>query len=258
MVPLALASADLPDRPDRPDGAPDDGTAAPEPSAEPGPGPETRLRSGPAPRSPAEPDIPPPGLDDLAPPRAHRPPPAPQRRAPVQRVVLALLLIAAAGLIGYILSRPGEAPGGPDVLARSVEAAGDLRHILGTDQPAEAQQFVRDEFGWRVGVPTFATATLRGVAIARTAPAVEVPVFLYADGDGRDVAVFAYSYALLDQVPDRLTLARADYDELDVGVPVVRRVGGTGVLLWRDRDDIYVAVTDLPPAVLQEGLLMER
>lgn len=185
-------------------------------------------------------------------------PPAPERRSPLQRAALALLVIAAAALIGYVLSRPDGREAGSDVLTRSVEAAGKLRLVLETDTPAEARQFVREEFGWRVGVPVFEAAPLRGVAIAQTAPAVEVPVFLYADVEDHNVAVFAYSYALLDQVPDRLRLTAVDYDDLDDGAPFVRRAGGRDVVLWRDRDDIYVAVTDLPPDALTAGLAMAR
>ena len=171
---------------------------------------------------------------------------------------LALLVIAAAALIGYALSRPDGRDAGPDALVHSLEAASRLRLVLETDTPAEARQFVRDEFGWRVGVPVFEAAALRGVAIAQTAPSVEVPVFLYADAEGRDVAVFTYSYALLDQVPDRLRLTDADYADLDGGVPFVRRADGQDVVLWRDRDDIYVTVSDLPPDALTGGFAMAR
>jgi hypothetical protein len=124
--------------------------------------------------------------------------------------------------------------------------------------PAEAQQFIREEFGWRVGVPLFTEVSLTGVAIAQAAAAVEVPVFLYADEDDQNVAVFAYSYALLDQVPDRLRLSDDDYEGLAEGVPAVRETSLGEILLWRDRDDIYVAVTDLPPADLVDGLTMNR
>jgi hypothetical protein len=176
----------------------------------------------------------------------------------LQRALLALLLIAAAGMIGYVLSTTDERTDEPDALARSVEAAGNLRLLLRTDVPAEARQFVREEFGWRVGVPAFDAASLTGVAIAQAAAAVEVPVFLYADEEDRNVAVFAYSYALLDQVPDRLRLTGDDYDDLAEGDPVIRGTDLGDVILWRDRDDIYVAVTHLPPDALTDGLSMER
>src|SRR5690606_10092203 len=139
---------------------------------------------------------------------------APQPRSALQRVVLALLLVAAAALIGYAVSRPSSDGRSPNALVRSAEAAPDLTPVLDTDDPLEAQQFVRSEFGWRVGVPLFGREPrLRGVAVAPVAPAVEVPVFLYDDAEG-EVAVFVYSYALLDQVPDRLRLAPTDYEDL--------------------------------------------
>ena len=187
--------------------------------------------------------------------------PATEKRSPVQRFALAALLIAAAALIGYAVSRPAAPDADPDTLARSAEAARTLQFVLDTDDAREARRFVRNEFGWRVGVPIFSgagAASLRGLAVAEVAPAVEVPVFLYSNGDNREVAVFVYSYALLDQVPDRLTFSRGDLDMLAEGDPVVRRADDTELVLWRDRDDIYVAVTDLPAPRLIESLTMAR
>lgn len=278
--------------PDRPDVS--DPTAPPAPEITPPAQPEIEPPAQPEIEPPTQPEIVPPDQPEITPPSAPeiRPPPtsdpspdsawvpaAPPSRAtprtappapvspaappepkrpPLQRAVLAVLLIAAAGLIGYVLSTTNERPDEPDALARSVEAAGNLRLLLRTDVPAEARQFVREEFGWRVGVPTFEAASLTGVAIAQAAAAVEVPVFLYADEEDRNVAVFAYSYALLDQVPDRLRLTDDDYDDLAEGAPVIRGTDLGDVILWRDRDDIYVAVTDLPPDALTDGLSMDR
>lgn len=182
----------------------------------------------------------------------------PATRSPLQRAVVALLLIAAAALIGYALSRPASEDGDPDTLARSAEAARELQLVLDTDDLLEARRFVRTTFGWRVGVPVFEAASLRGVAVAEVTSSIEVPVLLYANGDNREIAVFLYSYALLDQVPERLTFARADFDDLSFGEPVIRQADGTDALLWRDRDDIYVAITDIAPEDLRAGLTMAR
>lgn len=180
-------------------------------------------------------------------------------RSPVQRFVLAVLLVAAAGLIGYVLSRPaGLDARNPDAVARSVEAARQLQFVLDTQEPLEARRFVRNEFGWRVGVPIIPRVGLQGVAVAEVADEVEVPVFLYADADDREIAVFVYSYALLDQTLDRLTLARADLDDLALGDPVRRPVGPAETFLWRDRDDIYIAVASPDATHLIDGLTMAR
>lgn len=130
--------------------------------------------------------------------------------------------------------------------------------MLETGDPLEARAFVRDEFGWRVGVPVFEIAALRGVAVVEVAPAVEVPVFVYDGADALEVAVFAYSYALFDQVPDRLRLDPSDYADLSAPAPFTRHTNGTDLLLWRDRDDIYVAVTGLNPDDLADGLTVAR
>lgn len=182
----------------------------------------------------------------------------PEPRSPLQRVVLALLLVATAALIGYVVSRPSTDSQSPNALARSAEAAEDLYPVLDTEDPLEARQFVRSEFGWRVGVPLFGQGPrLRGVAVARVAPAVEVPVFLY-DDDAGEATVFVYSYALFDQVPDRLRLTRGDYDDLAGAAPVLRHSEDRTILLWRDRDDIYVAVVNGEPERLADGLTTVR
>jgi hypothetical protein len=174
-------------------------------------------------------------------------------------VLLGILLAGAVALIAYALTRERDPEAGPDALTYAVVAARSVSISELTDDPGRAREFIRDEFGWRVGVPVFQRATLRGVGITQITPGVEVPIFRYADERGREVTVFALSYALLDQVPDRLRLSRADYERLAADTtPSVRRVRGSDVLLWRDRDDIYVAVTAVPTADLVDRVVMAR
>jgi hypothetical protein len=195
-------------------------------------------------------------------PRDREADPKPARRlSGLQQAAVIGLGVVALLLVAHALTRDrAERPGEADALARAVAEAGTLEVVLATDDPARARQFARDEFGWRVGVPLFEGVELQGVAIAELAPAVEVPVFVYADVErGRPVAVFALSYALLDQVPERLRLARADYERLaEDDRPSVRRIRGSDVVLWRDRDDIFIAVTGIPPAQLTRRLFVAR
>lgn len=282
---LLLAASDPPheptpqpdERPDEPDvppvepgespaadlaAEPTPATPGVEPSAttpRPPAAPDTAWTNAPAlaePPGPAEPPTPVEPPEPEAPP-ARLAPAEPTPRSLPQRILIAALLIAAAALIGYALTRPTDGDAAADALARTVEVAGRLTEPFETDDPAAALAYIRGEFGWRVGVPVFPEAQLEGVAIARVAPAVEVPVFLYRAG-GERVPVFAYSYALFDQVTDRLRLRRADYDALTGEDAVTRRTRGTDLVLWRDRDDIYVAVTDLPPEQLLDGMRMAR
>lgn len=217
------------------------------PSNEPGEGEAGKATSGPPPPLPPAPGGPP----------AASPAPGAGPHSPLQRALVAALLIAAAALIGYVLSRPtdGEAA---DVLARTAEVATRVPEPFETDDPAAALAYIHGEFGWRVGVPVFAEARLEGVAIAPLAPAVEVPVLLYRTAEAAPLAVFIYNYALFDQVTDRLRLRRADYDALAGEEAVARRARGRDLVLWRDRADVYVAVTDLAPDRLLEGMRVAR
>lgn len=174
-------------------------------------------------------------------------------------LVGALALAAAAVVVVAVLRERPAAPATADAVVRAAALAERVEPVLRTDDPAVVRGFVRDEFGWRVGVPVFELADLQGAAIVELAPSVEVPVFVYEDARGRRVTVFTLSYALLDQVPDRLRLERADYEALTVALqPVVRRAADAEVVLWRDRDDIFLAVSTIPPSSLTDRLAMAR
>jgi hypothetical protein len=180
--------------------------------------------------------------------------------SPLARVLLVLLALAAVGLIAYAVTRESAVePEGDEIMARLVVAMDEVELSLSTAQPAVARQYVLDEFGWRVGVPMFDAASLSGVGIATVAPAIDLPVFLYADDEERSAAVFVLNYVLLDQVPDRLHLAREDYERLAAEPrPHHRTVRSQEVVFWRDRGDIYVAVTEIPSRELAGNIQMMR
>ncbi len=170
---------------------------------------------------------------------------------------LAVVVLAALALLAYLMAQREAPPDNPDLLARAAAAAEAVALEEPTQDAGAARDYVRAEFGWRVAVPQFAAADLQGVGIAEIAPDVEVPVFLYSGARGQQAAAFVLNYALLDQVPDRLRLSAADYDRLaDAEYLAVRQVGGADVLLWRHRDDLFVVVTELDPALLTDGLSM--
>jgi hypothetical protein len=70
-------------------------------------------------------------------------------------------------------------------------------------------------------------------------------VLLYRSPQDPDdeLVVYAFSYALLDTLSDRVTLQSGLRNQLEQsGTIIARRVGDRSVLLWRNRDDIYVLV----------------
>jgi len=177
----------------------------------------------------------------------------------VQRLLIGLVAIAAIVLVVLAITSGREDADVHDAMQQVVAAQPRVEMSITTSDPERAQRFVRDEFGWRVGVPSFELAELEGVGIVGIALGVEVPAFLYLDAEGRETVAFALNYALLDQVPDRIRLSPEDYELLAQDTrPRTRRVRGQDVIFWRDRDDIYIAVTEIDSEELAAGLTMTR
>jgi hypothetical protein len=182
-----------------------------------------------------------------------------RRYSVLDRLLVLGVTLAAVLLIAYVVTQ-ADKPQDPDnVLVQAVEAAAQAEISLTTSSSRRARQFVQDEFGWTVGVPIFPAAELVGVGIGALAPVIEVPVFFYRDSRGREAVLFSLNYALLDQVPDRVRLRRSDYERLaEDPNPRTHRVGGRQVMLWRDRADIYILVTDIPPDIMAFNIRVTR
>jgi hypothetical protein len=173
------------------------------------------------------------------------------------RRLLWLVVLGIAGFGVYLLLTTRDQVS--DVFTQSVIAAATVSPDFETDSPMEVQQFVRSEFGWRVGVPEFRMVELLGVTIAQLPPGIEVPAMLYADYEGRTVVVFTYSYAFFDRFGDQVALPEDSYRQLaQPGNHEVRRVGGSLTIAWRDRDNIFIAVTRLDADELVQGMTMMR
>ncbi len=183
-------------------------------------------------------------------------------RHPVTRVLVALLIVLLAGLLGWLAwqsTRPNGSPSSThssDLIRRSVELVASLSVEQPLTRPAEAERYLARQ-GWRVVVPDIADARLVGLAQAPVLPDLSVPVLLFEDRtSGRTLAIYLYSYALLDRYRDRLTLdadvLRQIEEEQHFDLHVL---GRQQVLVWRYRDDIYVAVTEGDAATLRERIV---
>jgi hypothetical protein len=182
-----------------------------------------------------------------------------RRYSVLDRLLILGITLAAVLLIAYVVTQADRPQDSDNVLVQAVEAAAQAEISLATGSSRRARQFVQDEFGWTVGVPVFPAAELVGVGIGALAPVIEVPVFFYRDSRGREAVLFSLNYALLDQVPDRVRLRRSDYERLaDDPNPRTHRVAGRQVMLWRDRADIYVLVTDIPPDIMAFNIRVTR
>jgi hypothetical protein len=181
---------------------------------------------------------------------------SPSRTAGPSRSLLGALFGAALLVVGvgalYLLQPSGSSP------SSSPEEA--LLPFLATqastvslDTPitnrAEAEAYIASTWARRVQLPALAHASIAGVGQARLQSDHSVPVALYRDSTttGR-IAAFAYSYALANR-GNRSPLSTAIRKALAPPRQPVRHTqdDATG-LLWRNRDDIFIALSPTVPA----------
>ncbi len=179
-----------------------------------------------------------------------------RRGGSLRRMLAALLIITLAGGTGYFASHLLKPAPEANVVALSARAAGQPRLTLQTSRPAAAEQFVHSRLGQRLDVPAIDRAALHDVSIVEVAPGVPVPVFSYEDADtGRPLTVYAYTYALLERHPERLHLDSGVLQTIvEEAHPEVRHVEDRAVVIWRHRDEIFVAVARGDTETLRERL----
>ena len=191
----------------------------------------------------------------------------PDIQSALLRGLLGAAVVAAAGLLGFWLAPSGDRPSEPvpdsaaSLTVRTVQYASELRPASGAglDTPAASRRraidsLVRSELGRRIEIPRIAGASLERFTIEQVTPDARVPVLLYrtdrssrASPDSLLLPVFVYNYALLDETREELTLGPGTLDRLDRREYVIDRSGDRPAVLWRQRDDIYLAVTPIDP-----------
>ena len=172
--------------------------------------------------------------------------PLPARRRPLRRLLSGLAIIVLVGLIGYgLTARIPEPETDFDIITLSARRAADVRPTFRTASPEQAERYVRDRLGQRITVPNIDQVLLVGVGSGAIIPGAEVPVLLFEDpATGERITVFTYSYAFLERNRGRVQLERdillqiENDDRFDL-----HDLGERKVLVWRNRDDIFVAVT---------------
>jgi len=172
---------------------------------------------------------------------------------------VAFLLVVSAGIGGatYLLSpsSPGAASP-PSVVEISAQRAEEVPIDYETEDPSEAASFIRETWGRRVSVPTLEGAALQGVGRLSFSPNVEVPALLYTPTDGTDMVALVFNYALIDQLEDRAQLTQTVRSRLAANDSLLtRRRRDRAVVLWRQRDDIFVLVApNTDPATLRSRI----
>ena len=175
------------------------------------------------------------------------------------RPVVVMLIILGIGAMGYFTSQSLEREPETNLITLAVRQADAVRPAMQTGSPEQAEGFVLDELNWLLTLPTIDDAVLTGVGSREVVPGVTVPVFLFDDTlDETDDAITVYvvSYALLDQHKEHIQLdpeiLRQIQDDQQFDL---HDLGRRNALVWRSRDDIYVAVTPGDPEALRKRIV---
>ncbi len=163
--------------------------------------------------------------------------------------LLGALLLAGGAGAAYVL-QPGASsspsPERPDLISFSAAQAPALSVAKPTSSAGAAETHIASTWNRRVRVPTVAGAALQGVGrVAAENGGPDVPVLLYSDSTtGARIAAFVYSYALVDDLQAAAPLNTQVRSQLaERNRPVAQTRDSASGLLWRNRDDIFVAVS---------------
>jgi len=177
-------------------------------------------------------------------------------RRTVATTVGALVLAALAGAVLWQSLAPAPSPD-VSLVTFSARRAGAVSVPVSMDTPEAAERYLSREWDRRVTVPEIRNATLQGVSALEVDDNLRIPALLYADSaaTGR-ITVFAYSYALIDRLGDRAPLDDDLFERLRTPEQLIARAeADAGVVLWRQRADVFLAVAPhLSPDALRTRL----
>lgn len=156
-----------------------------------------------------------------------------------------LAIIAVAGLLGYGFSYFALQTPNPNLISLSARQAESVEAHFETSSAEQAERYIYERLGNRVTLPTIADASLQGVSIRSVVDRAEVPILLYEDAStGRPITVYVYSYAFLDRHQKDLVLERDILRQIEAeGNFDLHDLGEEKALVWRYRDDIFIAIT---------------
>ncbi|MXW64070.1 MAG: hypothetical protein F4Z69_04525 [Bacteroidetes bacterium SB0668_bin_1] len=160
--------------------------------------------------------------------------------------VPALLIILASGLIASGLSNLTKRSQETNLISLSIRQAEHIEAGFETAEPDEVENYVRESLRRRIDVPAIEGAELTGVSIHDAGDGARIPVLLYRNtNESGDIVLYAYSYAFLDTHGHRFQLTGDVLERIETeDLFDLRDSGETNVLVWRQRDDIFIAVTE--------------
>jgi hypothetical protein len=157
-----------------------------------------------------------------------------------------VVVFVTGGLAGlaYFDSPTPPSPSSQSLIALTAERTGDISSTQDTKTPSAAADVIRKTWDRRVSVPSLQGAVLQGVGRLPLDDRVDVPALLYRDDEsGSGIVAYVFNYALLDRVGDRVRLGPSLRRDLAANQsPLTRRRADRALVLWRQRDDIFVLV----------------
>jgi hypothetical protein len=166
----------------------------------------------------------------------------------LKRTAIGLVLVALAGSIGYWLSPSSRSPSDQyfdrqTLGAQSIVQLDSLSSLQETSTPETTHTFIRRQLNRQVSIPTLEGYSLAGITIEDIVEGARVPVLIY-EKSNTTVTVYVYNYALLDDHPDKLHLSRQLLKQLERENRFVSEQHEDHyIVFWRNRDDIYAAVS---------------
>ena len=188
--------------------------------------------------------------------RARRKSPAVSTAA-LRNVGIGFLVIFFAGLFAYGAVRLLERPPDVGAISVTVRAAEEPPRIMyPTDDRGRAAEYIASELDWRLTVPRIEGASLQGASRHEIIRDTFIPLLTYHDEATNElIPVFVYDYALLGRVGDRLRFEAETLRQIeDENHFELHDMGSKQVLVWRNRDDIFVAVTRGGAEALQDRI----
>jgi DNA-directed RNA polymerase specialized sigma24 family protein len=179
----------------------------------------------------------------------------------LQKGGIAFLILLALSFAAYSVSTyltpSASTPSPANLIQLSAERAGALQPTLETSNAAEAELFVTEQLGRNIAVPRIDSSILQGVSIVEMSNAIQVPAFVFTDqASNQRITTYAYTYAVIDQLDDQVQLAQDVRENLQSEQQITLHRTETGnVLVWRVRDDIYLAVTQANPGSVRSRIL---
>lgn len=177
-----------------------------------------------------------------------------------RRFILVAGLVTIIAAVGYGIQslRPDPAPAprrSVDAVRMAFDLADDARPVFRTSSAEQAEIFVRDRIGWSIIAPAIQGTSIIGVGLVSVLDGQEIPVFFYGDGPGFAVTIVAYTYEFLDRAEPGITLDRSVRQQIgEMGRFSLLDTGPGKALVFRNRDDIFVAVTPGDMEALQESI----